>query len=173
MKTSIQHSMKRKLLSAVAAALAVTAVTVSAQTLYKSIMPDGRIVYGSKPEKGAARVDKVEPKLPLIEVEPQTNEAQRKRDKEQLEAMEKRLAERKTARDKAEQEIFAAKEALTAAEKALEEGKTPLPGERLSTADGGSRLSEAYAERLKRTEEDVAKARDRLETAYRARADLN
>ena len=39
---------------AVCALLLLPAV---AQTLYKSIMPDGRVVYGDKPVRGAAKVE--------------------------------------------------------------------------------------------------------------------
>jgi len=154
--------------------VAATAMHASlAQTVYKSTLPDGHVVYGSKPEKGAAKVEKMEPKAPIVEVDPQAAETQRQREKEQAAELGKRLADRKAAREKAEAEIFAAKDALTAAEKALATGKEPLPGERLSTADGGSKLTESYNERVKVLDDQVKAANERLDKAYRDRGALN
>jgi hypothetical protein len=164
---------KRPLVAALFALLAGAVVHPSAaQSIYKSTLPDGNVVYSGKPEKGAAKVEKLPPAAPIIEVDPTATEAQRQREKEQVEQLEKRLAARKTARDKAEAEIFAAKDAIAAAEKSLAAGKEPLPGERVATADGGSRLSEAYFDRVKRLDDEVKAAKERLEKAYRERGAL-
>src|SRR4030095_466306 len=37
---------------------------VMAQTVYKSTMPDGKVVYGERPAPGAAKVEKMEPPPP-------------------------------------------------------------------------------------------------------------
>lgn len=164
----------RPALAALGALFAAAVVNpLAAQSIYKSTLPDGRIVYGGKPEKGAAKVEKMEPKAPIVEVDPKVSEAQRQRDKEQVEQLEKRLAARKAAREKAEGEIFAAKDAVTAAEKALAAGKEPLPGERTATADGGSKLSEAYFDRIKVLEDEVKGAKERQDKAYRERSALD
>jgi hypothetical protein len=156
----------------IALSTAIAVAPSAAESIYKSTLPDGRIVYGGKPEKGAAKVDKIEPAPPVVEVDPKTAEAQRQRDKEQVSELEKRLVARKAAREKAEGDIFAAKDAVTAAEKALATGKEPLPGERVSTADGGSKLSEVYSERIKGLEDEVKAAKERLDKAYRDRSAL-
>jgi hypothetical protein len=49
-------------ISAVAVVLALSAsAVVLADPVYKSTMPDGRVVYGESPMQGAKRIDKVAP----------------------------------------------------------------------------------------------------------------
>ena len=48
-------------------------------------------------------------------------------------------------------------------------GEEPLPGERLGTAGGNSRLTDAYFERQKGLEATVAAAKKRVEDAERSR----
>ena len=55
-----------------------------------------------------------------------------------------------------------AEEAVRKAEAALANGKEPLPGERIGTAGGASRLNDAYWERQKKLKEDLVNARDNL-----------
>jgi len=68
-------------------------------------------------------------------------------------------------------EIIAADDALRAAEAKRDAGIEPLPGERLgNVVQGGaqaSRLSPEYFERQKALEDDVERARARLDEAYR------
>ena len=67
--------------------------------------------------------------------------------------------------------IIAADEALREAETKREQGVEPLPGERLaivgSTGAQGSRLNPEYYERQQSLEDDVERARARLDEAYR------
>ena len=49
--------MKRNLAALI---LAIFASSAGAQTVYKSIMPDGRIIYGEKPAEGAKKVETIE-----------------------------------------------------------------------------------------------------------------
>jgi len=140
-----------------------------AQTVYKSIMPDGHVVYGHKPAKGATQVQKLEPAKPVVEVDPEAAEALRQREKAQAAEIDKRLAARRAARDKADTEVATAQEAVDRAEKALAAGREPLAGERIATADGGSRLSEAHFDRIKGLEDDVKAAREQLDRARRER----
>jgi hypothetical protein len=140
-----------------------------AQTVYKSIMPDGHVVYGHKAAKGAAQVQKMEPARPVVEVEPEAAEALRQREKALASEIDKRLAAQRSAREKADAEVESALAALGAADKALAVGREPIPGERIATADGGSRLSEAHFDRIKALEDDVKFAQERLERARRER----
>jgi hypothetical protein len=55
-----------------------------------------------------------------------------------------------------------AEEALRKAEEALANGKEPLPDERIGTAGGTSRLTDSYWARQSRLEQDVIKAREKL-----------
>ena len=43
------------------------AAPAAAQELYKSVMPDGKVVYGEKPEPGAKHVEKLAPPPPKTE----------------------------------------------------------------------------------------------------------
>jgi hypothetical protein len=52
-----------------------------------------------------------------------------------------------------------------AATVAAQPGVEPHPGERLGTVGGGNRLSDEYWEREKRLEDDVERARKRLDAA--------
>src|SRR5688500_10010046 len=52
---------KTAVFSMVLGALFATGGTTAAQTVYKSTMPDGKVVYGEKPAPGAAKIDKIDP----------------------------------------------------------------------------------------------------------------
>jgi hypothetical protein len=163
--------------SACAILLAVLAIMAAppstAQSVYKSTLADGRVVYGGKPEKGAAKVESVALRAPMIEVEPQAAEAQRQREKAQGAELDKRLATQRLAREKADAELVPARDAVASAEMALASGREPLPGERIATADGGSRLSEAHFERVTSLEDEVGAAKQRLRKAQQDRNGLD
>jgi len=82
-----------------------------------------------------------------------------------LREMEKSRAQREAEQGK----VQAAEQALRNAEAARAAGKEPLEGERIGTAGGASRLSEAYDERQRRLDEAVVKARSELEAARAGR----
>jgi len=138
------------------AALAI-AMPVSAQPVYKSTMPDGRVVYGSEPAPGAAKVESVAP--------PPASSGVNVLTPSEKAVSSQTTKARQGAQAAAERELAEALEALKAAEAARDGGKEPLPGERLGTAGGASRLTDAYFARQKKLEEDVAKARRRLDEA--------
>jgi hypothetical protein len=66
-------------------------------------------------------------------------------------------------------EISDAERELAVVKRKLEAGREPLPGERLGTANGRSRLSPEYESRLAGLERDVAAAEERVKRAYEAR----
>ena len=66
-------------------------------------------------------------------------------------------------------EISEAERELAAAKRRLETGREPLPGERLGTVSGRSRLSPEYERRIAGLERDVAAADARVKRAYEAR----
>ena len=156
-------------------ALAATFATSASQaeSVYKSTLPDGHVVYGNTPAKGAAKVQKLAPAPPPIEVEPQAAETLRQREKAQAAEIDTRLAARRSAREKADASVRAEEDALAAAEKALAAGREPLPGERVATVDGGSRLSEEHFERVKGLENDVRAAKERLDKTRRERGGID
>jgi hypothetical protein len=132
----------------------------AAQVLYKSTMPDGRIVYGDKPMPDAATVEETRPDISKRGIGGTTP-----REKEVLREMEKSRAQREAGQDK----VQAAEQALRNAEAARAAGKEPLENERIGTAGGTSRLNEIYYDRQRKLEEAVDKARNELEAARAGR----
>lgn len=133
------------------------ALGVSAQPVYKSTMPDGKVVYGEKPVAGASRVDTIEPPPAKTGVSGLTPE-----EKARAEKLARERAAAAAAAAKAGNALEAARKALAQAEAARDSGKEPLPSERIGIAGGGSRLTEAYFARQKSLEAAVAEARKRL-----------
>lgn len=132
---------------------ALTVSPVSAQTLYKSTMPDGSIVYGDREEPGAVKVETSKPDTSRTGV--QINPPGAAGVVQQSENARKQA-------DASANSIRDAEEAVRKAEAALANGKEPLPGERTGTAGGGSRLNDSYWARQKQLREDLVKARDHL-----------
>ena len=126
------------------------ALPAASQVLYKSVLPDGRVVYGDKPDPSAVKVEEQKPDISKRGLGGATP-----REAEALKTMEESRAKRETADEKGR----SAQDALRAAEQARAAGKEPLPGERTGTAGGGSRLNDAYYDRQRKLEEDVEKAR--------------
>ena len=128
----------------------------AAQTLYKSTMPDGRIIYGEKPAEGAKRIDTVEPP-------PASTGTTTITDQERVRAQQ--AGQRAAAQQNAGLED--ARKQLKQAETAREAGKEPLPGERQGTAGGASRLTDAYHARQKSLEAGVDAARRKVQEMER------
>ncbi|MGH8634961.1 MAG: DUF4124 domain-containing protein [Burkholderiales bacterium] len=139
--------------SILAALLAQPAV---AQTLYKSTLPDGRIVYGDKPAPDAVKVEETRPDVSKGGIGGTTQ-----REQEALKDLEKARLQREGGQET----VRAAEQALKNAEAARAAGTEPLPSERIGTAGGASRLNEAYDERQRKLEEAVDKARRELDQA--------
>ena len=68
-------------------------------------------------------------------------------------------------RDTADAATRQAQKQLQGAKAALEAGREPLPGERIGTAGGGSRLTDSYFKRIKTLEDRVDAAQKRLDDA--------
>ena len=125
-----------------------------AQTLYKSVMPDGSVVYGDKPAPGAAKVEE-----PKIDTSTKGIGATTPREAEALKELEKSRGKREATGAK----LQAAEEALRQAEAARAAGKEPLPDERVGTAGGASRLNDAYYARQNKLNEAVQNAQRNLD----------
>ena len=146
--------MNKLTLSAVALMAVIWAASSWAQTIYKSTMPDGRVIYGTEPARGAKRVETMKPPAENTGVRPvKPQDAQ----KLEQQGMQRERQEQR------ENEVQQAEKALRDAEAAQVAGKDPLPGERLGTAGGGSRLTDEYWERQKALATAVAEARKRLD----------
>jgi len=132
------------------------ALPAAAQTLYKSTMPDGRVIYGDKPAQDAEKVEETRPDISKGGIGGSTP-----REAAALNKLEKGRQQREVKDDR----ISNAEKAVRSAEAARDAGKEPLPGERIGTAGGASRLTDAYWQRQKSLEENVEKARRGLEQA--------
>lgn len=143
--------------SRIAVLLAVFAASGAfAQTLYKSTMPDGRVIYGEKPVPDAKRVDTVKPPPPKSGITTVTADEKRRVEEQ---------AKKRAVVNRDQNQLEDARRQLQQAEAARESGKEPLPGERIGTAGGASRLTDAYHARQESLEQAVQAARKRLDQA--------
>ena len=143
-------------LAAVVAGIAF-AMPAVAQPVYKSTMPDGRVIYGPQPQPGAKKVD-------TVNAPPASTGATAVTPAEKATA-EKSAKARAAAQASGANDVATAREALAAAKAAQATGVEPLPGERQGTAGGGSRLTEDYFERQRKLEANVEAAKRRLQEA--------
>jgi hypothetical protein len=153
-KREEDQSLIKSIVAASCLLTAALALQTAAQTLYKSVLPDGRVVYGDKPDPDAVKVDETKPDISKRGIGGSTP-----REAEALREMEKA----RNVREVAEGRVGAAERALKDAEAARARGKEPRPGETTGIAGGGVRLNETYFERQKKLEEGVLKARRDLE----------
>jgi hypothetical protein len=148
--------MTKNIVMAVGLLGAALVLQAGAQVLYKSTLPDGRVVYGDKPDPTAVKSEPIKPDTAKIGVVPPTA-----RETATLNELERA----RIKREGGDSRIKTAEEALQKAEAAQEAGKEPLPGERLGTAGGASRLTDDYWTRQKKLEEAVESARRNAEKA--------
>ena len=125
-----------------------------AQTLYKSTLPDGSVVYGDKPAPDAVKVEETRPDVSKGGIGGTTP-----REQEALKEFEKARVQREGGQDK----VTAAEQALRNAEAARAAGKEPLASERIGTAGGASRITDDYYARQKKLDDAVEKARRELD----------
>ncbi len=147
-------------ISTLVLALTLGAPGAFAQTMYKSTMPDGKVIYGEKPAPGAKQVETVTPPPPKPGITIVTPEEKKQ--------VDQRIRQRAAIEDAKRREVDEARKQLQRAEAALEAGKEPLPGERLGIVGGGTRLTDEYWARQKKLEQAVESARARLEKAQQA-----
>lgn len=144
----------------VALAFCAAVAPAVAQKLQKYVTPDGKTVYSDRPIPGARLVDEIAPPPP---VDPNAAAAAQSRAKADAEKARAGESKRTEASKAAGQQQDAAA-ALARAKENLEKGKEPLPGERIGTAGGKSRLTDAYWERQRANEQAVKDAEARLKT---------
>lgn len=146
-----------KILVAVAAFAAAALVQPAmAQTLYKSTLPNGRVIYGDRPAPGAVKVEESKPDTSNKGIGG-TSPTERN--------TVRTLEQAREQREGGQDSVRSADQALKDAEAARLAGKEPLPGERIGTAGGASRLNESYFERQRSLDAAVEKARADLENA--------
>jgi chromosome segregation ATPase len=141
----------------------------AAQKIYKQRLPDGSVVYADHRIKGATLLYQVtlpdEQEAPTARTDASAKSAE-------AAALDKRLRERASALDRVQREVVDAERALEEAKHQLEVGKELLPGELQSSATGGTRVLPEYHERIKKLEDNVARAQVRLDRVYSERNQL-
>lgn len=142
--------------------LALAAATALAQQpIFRSVMPDGRIIYGDKPVPGAKEAERV--RLPPSNIASPTQPSGAG------------ASPRQQALDAADAEVQDAQRVLDAAKAALEAGREPQEGERAGTtinkgrSTGSTRASDTYVQRIEALEDAVAAAQKNLDDALARR----
>ena len=128
-----------------AALCAALAAPSFAQTIYKSVQRDGRVIYSDRPVPGASKILRIDSAQVTLSIIPNPRAQQETR---QESAAERLIQERWIALDRADAEVKAATLAVESAQTRLQAGEEPLPGERTGNARGGTRLNELYVGRL-------------------------
>jgi hypothetical protein len=128
------------------------------QTVYKSTMPGGKVIYGEKPAAGAVSTEILKPPprdTGVRTLPPGTATAPAEAPKPQKDPAEQAQIEAN---------LRVAEHNLREAESALEKGKEPLPGERTPGAVAGrSQLNEDYWKRQRGLEQAADTARQEIE----------
>jgi len=155
----------------VALCLAI-APLVAFATIYKVRMPDGTILFTDSPPAGAKILEERQPlpppRLPATAPPAVGETTPRFADKAASTPSQSGSTATQSI-DAAMAEISDAERELAVARRKLETGREPLPGERLGTASGRSRLSPEYQSRIAELERAVAAADARVKRAYEAR----
>lgn len=149
-----------------------------ATTIYRQVMPDGRVVYSDKAIRGG-KLDhtiKVEPPIKgnswTTESTPQPVAPQPVESTPVRKVASVPGIGKKKSIDDANADVIRAEMLLEDAKKRQQAGIEPLPGERTGNASGGSRLNETYEARKKSLERDVAAAEEALKKAIAERNEL-
>jgi Domain of unknown function (DUF4124) len=133
---------------------ALLAFSAAAQVIYKSTMPDGKVVIGDKPAPGATKVEKSQPDTSKQGFVPPS--------KGEADAL-KKLEAARLKREAEQGKIDTAEKRLREAEAAKAAGAEPKENERQGTKGGNQRFTDAYWERQKKLDKDVEDARKGLE----------
>lgn len=144
----------------------------AAAQVFKSTMPDGRVIFGDRPEPNAVRVEELAPESPTGPIDPRRAEEARRRQQFETAAEQRKSKARQAKLDAIDKEIEAAEKDLRAAQRRLEEGIEPEAGERTGIAGKGSRLNPDYWERQENLKREVQKQTERLERAKQKRNEL-
>ena len=146
-----------------------------ATTVFRQVMPDGRVVYSDKLLKGG-KLDhtiNIEPPIKgnLWSTESGSPPAKPPRSEPTPVGRVASIPEpgkRKTV-EEATSDVIRAEMLLEDARQRQRDGTEPLPGERSGTASGGSRLNDAYAHRQEALARQVDEARAALDRAIAER----
>lgn len=150
-----------RMISITAALCLGLGAVAQAQTLKKYITPDGKTVYSDTPVPGAKEVGEIKAQPMLDPASRSQAQETAKKEAQDVKAVDKRLEDRAAQSDR----VAAAEAKLEEAMRTLDEGKEPLPGERIGTASGQSRLRDEYWSRQKANQQAVDDAQKALDAA--------
>jgi len=142
-------------------------VGASAQSVYRSVDENGRVIFSDSPTPGAVSTRP-------IEVQPQSRpeaeiEESRRRAEQAIRAADESQQRRDAAKAGREAAIGAAEQRVREAEAALAEAREVGEGDRRGTAGGGSRLTPEYEARVRAAEAQLGQARRELDAARTVR----
>jgi hypothetical protein len=153
------------------AMLLVLAAAAAAQTaqIYKSVDKEGNVTYSEEPPPG------VEAQPITVDTHPtpqrrQEAEDVRSRMLQEGQEVDRRLAQERQRRETLQIELERAQQALADARRELDTGLEPLPGERIGTVSGKSRLREEYFARIEKLKDAVKAAERQVQDAQDALA---
>jgi hypothetical protein len=138
-------------------------VSLSADTLYRSVDPEGRVIYSDTPQSDSAETQRIK-----VESKPSAAAQQQaqQRESEIRRAADKAVAQREYKRKQRARVVEQAKQQLQQAEQHLEQAKVLKDEDRQSFGGGaGRRIRPEYFERIKQAETEVEAARKRLQDA--------
>lgn len=153
------------------ATLAMAAMPVFGEHIYKYLMPDGTTLYADSMSGFTDQYTKGKLEETLVEPSPtpdEVNAAMAERSKARARYDKEAATASAKGVDAAYAMVVEAEQGLHQAEQALQAGLTPLPGERLGLVDGHTRLSPAYWARVRGLRLAVEEARDRVDRATNA-----
>jgi hypothetical protein len=141
--------------------LACAAGGAAAQAVYKSTMKDGKIVYGEKPAPNAVKVEQMG-----VTTRPMSSgESPSSAPTESQQRMLQDGQNRQQNIQQAQAELQNAQQELQAAQQAMQSGVEPLEGERVGTAGGGGRFTDAYQQRQRQLADNLQRAQAKYDAA--------
>jgi hypothetical protein len=147
----------------------LTSLTVSAgaQSVYRSVDENGRVIFSDSPTPGATSTREIEVQ-PHSRPEAEAEES-RRRAEQAIRAADESQQRRDAAKAEREAAVGAAEQRVREAEAALAEAREVGEGDRRGTAGGGSRLTPEYEARVRAAEAERDRARRELDAARTAR----
>ena len=148
----------------IAIAFAASVLLGTETTIYKSTAPDGSVAYSSEgPEPGATDVEKLRiitpPAAPRSDVPVEAARTDIERD---------RLVRERALRA-ADDKVARAERELARAQAELEAGRVISDNEWIGNKNGTVRPRQSYVDRVAALEANVARAKERLDSAYEQR----
>jgi hypothetical protein len=150
-------------------AAALLVATAAPAEIYRSVLPDGRVVYSDSPPADAAQTETVD--VPASPSPEERAEAAAVESSIEQAGQTARTPDRGAGISDADAEVRAAERDLAAARKRLEEGKVEREGDRIGIVGrrgGSARLSDAYWQRVRNLELEVQAAEERLRAGREA-----